>query len=91
MAQTRKVSFLFTSDPALSHEPISSLAANSTRLVSLVAAARSHTVILVEKRRLIVRMYRYFFTPLLLSALALAKPQTPADTSALAGLPACAV
>ena len=36
-------------------------------------------------------MYRYFFAPLLLSALALARPQTPADTSALAGLPACAV
>ncbi|KAH0848222.1 hypothetical protein AYO21_05352 [Fonsecaea monophora] len=31
-----------------------------------------------------------FKLPLLLSAVALARPQTPADTSALSGLPACA-
>ncbi|KIW65465.1 hypothetical protein PV04_07723 [Phialophora macrospora] len=35
-------------------------------------------------------MHRYIFTALLLTAFTQAKPQTPADTSALAGLPACA-
>ncbi|ETI26033.1 hypothetical protein G647_02810 [Cladophialophora carrionii CBS 160.54] len=36
-------------------------------------------------------MHFQIFTALLLTALTQARPQTPADTSALAGLPACAV
>jgi len=35
-------------------------------------------------------MLRFFYVPVLLSALALATPQTPADTNPLVGLPACA-